>query len=389
MIPKIELYNFFLCRNGAYGSEYHTAMLNEIAQTKDFFESKLLSNKEKRKFEIQNELFPLMSEIDFTLSEYSFVEFFSIYNTNVPNLSRLAVLIEEYFEDSFFVDMKEIISDSIEGINLGIEFYENYINEIKLLNDWDDPEYDKKREFLESKLNFSFNLDEVMYNLYELIIETPDFFCVDEDGKSIDPEYTGKITFQNKIDGIKTIYNLEKGEFKGEAVQFFKDSKTIHKVFIKQVGAGMSNNLIKEWHPNGQLKYEAIGYLPELDYNSRAFPRLSKGWHENGEKEHESTEDTYISWYKNGLLKSKRSSDEDVGWYENGQKEYESIEGNFTKWYDSGQLKSIISSKGKSISEIIEWHENGQKKLEKKNNITKFWDNNGKEISSSEYIWSN
>ena len=339
MIPKISLYNFFEWTNGATGGvDAHSALFSEIAQAPDFHISAELPN--SKKFEIQKELFELMDRIEFTLYSYGYLNFFANYQKDVEALPKLRELLDAYFED------KDIIEDAMDDLEAGISFYHKNKKGLALLADYEDPAYQETYDRLEAEIDFDFGLNNIMFEVFELILENPDNFCLDEHGNSIDPQYTGKIDTYSKYDGSKTIYNLKDGKFHGEVVKYFPDNKTIQEIFIKKTHNQGVDKKIKEWHLNGQLKYELIGYQPGSDYNTAFHLKDSKGWYEDGKIEHESKDGIYTTWYQNGNLKTKNIQ---------------------------------------SLKEARSWHPNGQLQSETIGNNAKYWDKNGKELTEQEY----
>lgn len=319
MIPKISLYEFFDTYNGATGGyEEHTVVFNQIAQTTDYHTPKTYTPEQKKRFEIQKELFEIIARLEFTLYSYGYVNFFSYYKEYLNELPRLCELLKLYF------GKEEFIEEPINGMQQGILFSKKNKEKLMILDDYDHPKYEETYEELESIIDFDFGLSEIMYEVYELFLENPDHYCLDENGNSINPEYSGEIITHCRHDGHKTVSTLKNGRFNGEVIIYFPGNEKIREIKYR------SNNYlfdVKKWYENGNLKQETTNYLPNTDYARKPTPKNSKCWYESGAIAHEYTEE-----YK------------------------------------------------------INWHENGQKIRESRNNIDKFWDLHGNEITQKEYF---
>lgn len=175
-------------------------------------------------------------------------------------------------------------------------------------------------------------LDDDYYELHDhtvsiieqYIRQHPDEICLNEAGKSLDPNFTGACKTYYEDGNVKEDFSLQSGKLSGEFRSFYENGQLKE---LSNYEAGKDTGIRKTFDEAGQLTYEA--------------------------KEGKTKEMITHQWY-----------------YSNGHPK---------------KLETVSKNKGEKRGSYNEWYENGNKKLEtnfvdQKRVIQNFWDENGKQL---------
>ena len=178
--------------------------------------------------------------------------------------------------------------------------------------------------------------------------ENPSEFCVDESGKVIEKNASGKFTTTSSDGGIKEEFNLINGVLDGQFKAYYPTGK------IKSLRTYIQGEQIgeqKSWYENGNLRFATL-----IDSISKA-RRLE-------------------FFYENKQLSKLEHTDK------NGDRI-----GDYEEWYQNGQLKekAIFVSKNERIGDWTMFWENGGKRLEAEGRDGKiyfrnYWNENGEQL---------
>lgn len=214
------------------------------------------------------------------------------------------------------------------------------------------------RAFHKDKLD---DLDELSYQYYKINKKTlpyleayarqhPDEFCVDEDGRPFDPNYTGMCKTYYEDKQLNQVFTLDNGKITGEFTGYYPDGTLKEKIQFSQ---GMPTGEKDEYYENGQLKYSV-----HIDRDKDLFRH--QWYFENGHPEkleHKRTDQDelkgdYKEWHENGQLKEEGRY---VGRY--------SREGMWPEYYADGRKK--IEKEYKDGTVLIHncWNEEGEQTL--------------------------
>jgi len=220
---------------------------------------------------------------------------------------EMKALITEANE--IYLSNKKIIDEAREEDSFGSELYE----QLHALSELDDRYYD---------INF-----QTMSFIEKYARLNPNEFCVDENGKPYDRDFSGKVesTFDNGT--IKEEFFLTKGVIDKEFKTYYETGQ------IKSLNAYVMGELLGEqkyWYDNGNLE-RVITINP---------------YTKNRKKEY---------YFENGQLSKLENLDGD-----------DKRKGEYKKWYQNGQLKeeSTYLNNTDRIGEWVKYWENGSKKFE-------------------------
>lgn len=174
-------------------------------------------------------------------------------------------------------------------------------------------------------------------------------FCVDENGKIIDGQYTGECNKLYESGKVSEKFELINGEINGDLVTFYESGKLESKTFYS---LGKPTGKYAKWHENGEIA-RRVGVHPKTG------ERKKERFHKNGKKAELSFEDAYGEQY--GLAQS---------WYPNGQLKEESTygdygtrDGKWLKFWQDGSKKLEAEFRDGIVYFQNYWTEEGEQIL--------------------------
>ena len=263
MIPKISKFYYY------YYSDDPHSLIQLIAETNDYHSDSNISASKLRTLQKQQAYCNLLNTIEFTIESYCYINFFANYEDLVESLPFLCDLLKEFGH-----------FDIVENIHRAIGFHKENLKQFQFLQSSSD--YDKNEiiyEKLDSKFDSDFNLSKAILHLSEQIKGNPNDFCLDENGETLEKEFTGLLETYYENKNLQKKYSFYKGKVYGECLDFDFDGNKRCLYFVKSVN---SKDRIKEWYKNGNLKYEK--------YSENSY----KYWHENGNIHIESNENGFM-----------------------------------------------------------------------------------------------
>ncbi|MEN7550523.1 hypothetical protein AAG747_21565 [Rapidithrix thailandica] len=274
MIPKINKYEFYLYSDFSDGDN-PLNLIQLIAHSNEYVDNVILSPAEQKIFSKRIQLCEMLFEDEWTSRNGKIPFFFEF-----PERKD----VEDYYKKLILFANEFQFESEIPNLKKTLEFYIENEAEIKELgeNQEDDDWWDKTQA-LEDKYNAYYS--QTLEIVANQIIKNPDNFCRDEQGNSINPNYTGKYKEYLKNGILKCEYSVVNGQILGEYTEYDNDGNK-RKLSFKE--GCFDEETIKSWHSNGQIEFEKIN---DSDY---------RYWYDNGQMEMERISDVVKKWNRNG-----------------------------------------------------------------------------------------
>ncbi|WP_431471594.1 DUF4375 domain-containing protein [Nonlabens sp. SCSIO 43208] len=196
-----------------------------------------------------------------------------------------------------------------------------------------------------------YEMNEKTMSLIEAYIRNnPNEFCLDEDGKEFDINFTGLCTTLYDNKKIKEEFQLEKGVINGKFKSFYENGRP--KEIIHYLN-GEHTGELKEFYENGKLKYKVTKeplkniFIHEWFYENGNPKKLESKLIDKNERIGE-----YKEWFENGQLA-------ETGTYKSG---YER-EGKWLEYYENGNQKVDAEFINGDYRLKNHWNEKGEHTL--------------------------
>lgn len=272
MIPKVNRYYFYLYRDFRDGDN-PISFVQLIAHAEEFVNPVDISEDQKKRIEDNIKLCQLFYENAWS-SRDGIAYFVKNEFANVESAI-------EYYNNLLEWAQKCRLYKIRDGINKIIDLVNEHFNTIKSLS------WEQQNELDEiNSLFFDYDFrNEALKIIGQRILNNPVEFCRDENGEEIDLEFSGKLISYFGANIIDKEYTVLKGKILGECKNYFKGQ--LQSIEIKD--GSVNSDLIKNWHPNGQIQFEK-------SYNTIRY------WHSNGQLKLEKINGNTTIWDAEGNI---------------------------------------------------------------------------------------
>jgi hypothetical protein len=278
MIPKVKRFYYYYYSSDFKSSDNRHSFIQQIAHANEFHSDETMSEARLNMFKRNYQLCQLLFEDEWD-SRNGVIRYFikfRDYELFEAHLTTLSNLLADFNE-----------TDVIAATKRSLQYYSDNIDQIKFLKDTPDdhPEWEQTLELLESKFRSDYSGIGIE-RITKRILENPDDFCVDENGKSIEKQFTGVLQTYYSNGNVNKKYAFVNGKVNGECMQYDSDGSLRSVYFYKSF---RENELIKKWFKSGQLEFEKVG--DEIRY-----------WFDNGQLEVEIIGKNRKIWDESGNL---------------------------------------------------------------------------------------
>ncbi|MDF1697583.1 MAG: hypothetical protein P1U56_17190 [Saprospiraceae bacterium] len=210
-----------------------------VAESNHTFTPNSLSLLEITSIIRRRKLCELLLSIEFTIDSYGLINYYCDASPDeLVRFQHLQLLLNEYND-----------KEAIEFIQNTMDFYKKHEKELEFIRTGQTVNENLYEE-LEAKIDFVNPLYNSTVKLDAEIRKQPDDFCFDENGESIDPNYTGVLHKKHTDGTIEIEYHIKNGHVNGECMEYYPDGKHKKLVLFEH---GNQRKVLKRWNAQGEL----------------------------------------------------------------------------------------------------------------------------------------